>query len=342
MDTVELRSDTFTTPTPEMRRAMADAEVGDDCWGEDPTANALQERCAALLGKEAGLFVPTGTMGNEASMKALTNPGEEVIAESRSHIVLYEKGAPGAISGVLVRTVDASDGQMDPDEVAALIRSPNPVTGHTAAVWIENTHNQRGGRVVPIDNVRAIAKVARERGVAVFMDGARIFNAAAASGVPAADYAAEVDALTFCFSKGLAAPVGSMVVGSRDFIAKVHHVRRMLGAGMRQVGVLCAAARVAIDTMVDRLPDDHANAKRLAEGFAEVLPGCVDPNQVETNMVFADLDGRDALAVAGAMYDDGVRVGPIGPSAFRAVTHKDVTPDGVERAIASFARAIKT
>ena len=340
-DVVELRSDTFTKPTPEMRRAMADAEVGDDVWGEDPTAIALQEHCAAIFGKEAGLFVPSGTMGNETALKVFTDPGDEVIVESASHIVLYERGAPGAISGVVLRTIDAPDGRLDPQKVAALIRAPSDHASHTALVCIENTHNARGGRVVPLERVRAIAAVAHDAGVPVFMDAARIFNASVATGVPVADYAAGVDALSFCFSKGLGAPVGSMLIGSAAFIAEARHVRGMLGGGMRQVGVLCAAARVAIDTGVERLAEDHENAMRLACGFADALPGSVDPSTVDTNMVFTDVGDRDVEAVVDAMAADGVLVASSGPTTFRAVTHRDVTRDGAERAVSAFARAIR-
>jgi threonine aldolase len=337
---VELRSDTFTTPTPEMRRAMADAEVGDDVWGEDPTAIALEAHCAELFGKEAGLFVPSGTMGNEASLKVLTRPGDEVIAEAASHIVLYESGGPAALAGVMVRTVVAPDGRMDPADVRSLIDAANPHTSRPTLVWIENTHNARGGRVSSLEDVRAVAAVARAAGIGVFMDGARIFNASVACGVPVAEYAAEVDALSFCFSKGLGAPIGSMVVGSEAFIADLRRVRQLLGGGMRQVGVLCAAARVAVDTMVERLADDHANARRLAEGFADALPGSVQPEVVDTNMVFADVGDRDVELVVDAMAADGVHVASVTPGVFRAVTHKDVTAAGIERAIASFAGAM--
>jgi len=337
---VELRSDTFTTPTPEMRRAMADADVGDDVWGEDPTAIALEAHCADLFGKEAGLFVPSGTMGNEASLKVLTRPGDEVIAEATSHIVLYESGGPAALAGVMVRTVVAPDGRMDPGDVRALIDAANPHTSRPTLVWIENTHNARGGRAVSLEDVRAVAAVARNAGIGAFMDGARIFNASVACGVPVAAYAAEVDALSFCFSKGLAAPIGSMVVGSEAFIRDLRRVRQLLGGGMRQVGVLCAAARVAVDTMVERLADDHANARRLADGFADALPGGVRTDAVDTNMVFVDVGDRDVEHVVGAMAADGVHVASVAPGVFRAVTHKDVTSDGIDRAIASLARAV--
>ena len=337
---VELRSDTFTTPTPEMRRAMADAAVGDDVWGEDPTAIELQEHCAALFGMEAGLFVPSGTMGNEASLKALTRHGDEVIVESKAHIILYERGGPAAISGAMLRAVETTDGRLDPASVTGLIEAVNEHTGRPTLVWLENTHTAHGGRVIPIENVREIAAVARAAGLRVFMDGARIFNASVASGTPVAEYAAEVDALSFCFSKGLGAPVGSMVVGSKSFIEALRPVRQMLGGGMRQVGMLCAAARVAIDTGVERLADDHANARRLADGFAEALPGSVDPSSVETNMVFIEVGDRDGKRIVDAMAADGVFVASPSPKVIRAVTHRDVTADGVDRAIASFARAI--
>ena len=278
MDIVELRSDTFTRPTREMLKAMADAELGDDVWGEDPTAISLQEHCAEMFGMEAGLFVPSGTMGNETALKALTNPGDDVIVESRSHIVLYEHGAPGVISGVVLRLID----------------------------------------------------------------GARIFNASVASGVPVRDYAAEVDALSFCFSKGLGAPVGSMLLGTQELIDRARVIRQMLGGGMRQVGLLCAAARVAVDTMVDRLAEDHENARALAEGFADAAPDSVDPSTVDTNMVYVDLPGRDADAIVRSMWDDGVRVAALGPTRIRAVTNKEVDRPGIERAIASFAAATRS
>jgi threonine aldolase len=340
MDIVELRSDTFTRPTPEMLKAMVGAELGDDVWGEDPTAIELQEHCAELFGKEAGLFVPSGTMGNETALKALTNPGDDVIVESRSHIVLYEHGAPGVISGVLLRLIDGPDGRLPVDAVANIFASANEHTSRPSVVWQENTHNASGGRVIPLEHVRAVARVAHDNGAKAFIDGARIFNASVATGVPVRAYAAEVDALSFCFSKGLGAPVGSMVLGSAELIARARVIRQMLGGGMRQVGLLCAAARVAVDTMVDRLAEDHENAKVLANGFADAAPGSVDPSTVETNMVYIDLPGRDVDAIVRSMWDDGVRVAALGPTRIRAVTSKEVDRAGIERAIASFARAV--
>lgn len=340
MPPVELRSDTFTTPTPEMRRAMAEAEVGDDAWGEDPTAIALQERSAELFDREAALFMPTGTMANEASLKTLTRPGDSVVVESTSHIVLYEEGAPGVISGVLLRTIDATDGAPPPEAVARLVAGSDAHTTSASLVWLEDTHNARGGRIVPIDRVRAIADVAHAAGARVFLDGARLFNASVASGVPVSEFAHTVDALTFCFSKGLGAPVGSMVVGSSDFIGELRRFRRMLGGSMRQVGVLCAAARVALETGVERLAEDHANARRLAAGFADALPGSVDVEAVETNMVFVEV-GAEVGDVVAAMAADGVRVGRVGPTRFRAVTHRDVSSNDIDRAIIAFAGAVR-
>ena len=339
-DWVELRSDTFTKPSPQMRRAMADAEVGDDVFGEDPTVNSLQERVAALFGKEAALFVPTGTMGNETAVKVLTNLGDDVVIESQAHIVNLELGAPATISHVVLKTIPGTRGVMDAEDVAAAIRPPSPLFSHTTLVSMENTHNYGGGTVWPIEDFRAVAKVAHERECRVFLDGARIFNASVASGIPVAEYAAEVDALSFCFSKGLGAPIGSMLVGTEDFVAKARKVRRMLGGGMRQVGVIAAAAAYALEHNVDRLAEDHSNARRLAEGFAEALPGSVDPETVETNIVIAEMGDEDAVAITGKMWERGVRMYPTGPHRIRAVTHLDVDREGIERAIEAFRSAV--
>lgn len=330
---VELRSDTFTTPTPEMRRAMAEAEVGDDVWGEDPTANALQEHCARLFGKEAGLFVPSGSMGNEVCIKAQTKPGDEVIVDEAAHVVDAELGAPATISQVVLRSLPTDRGVFDPQKLAGAFRAPSRFFTHTSLLCLENTHQASGGAVVPIDSFRAAARLARAHGVAVHLDGARIFNASVASGVPVDLYAAEVDTLSFCFSKGLGAPVGSMVLGPADVLERARRTRKMLGGGMRQVGVLCAAARVAVDTMVDRLAEDHANARRLAEGIAEIWPGAVNPAEVETNILYVDTGDRAAESVATELQRYGVMVGQMGARSIRCVTHKDVDAAGIERAL---------
>lgn len=341
-DHVELRSDTFTKPTPAMRRAMAEAEVGDDVWGEDPTVNDLQEHCARLFGKEAGLFVPSGSMGNEVCIKALTNPGEEVVVEASAHVVDAELGAPATISQVILRTVLGRRGVLDLDDLDAAIRAPSRFFTHTALLCLENTHQAAGGAVVPIDAFRGMTKLARDRGIAVHLDGARIFNASVANGVHVREYAAEVDTLSFCFSKGLCAPVGSMVLGTIETVERARRIRKMLGGGMRQVGVLAAAARVAVDTMVDRLTEDHVNARRLADGIAEARPEAMDPAGVETNIVLVDTGDRDAAAVAEALWERGVRVGAMGRSRIRCVTHHDVDAAEIERAIDAFRACLRS
>jgi threonine aldolase len=340
MGWVELRSDTFTKPSPEMRRAMAEADVGDDVFGEDPTVNALQERVAGLFGKAAALFVASGTMGNEVALRALTEPGDEVLIEEHAHIVLHEVSAAATISHVLLRTLPSDRGALDPHLLADSIRAASPLFAHTTLVCVENTHQASGGSVWPLDALRAVSKVAHERDCSVYLDGARIFNASVASQIPVAEFAAEVDALSFCFSKGLGAPIGSMLVGSQDFIDRARKVRRMLGGAMRQVGVLAGAAAYALDHNVERLAEDHARARRLAEGFASVLPGSVDPATVETNIVYVRLGDLDALAVSGSMWDNDVRIYPYGPHLLRAVTHLDVDDDGVDGAITAFRAAL--
>jgi len=339
-DWVELRSDTFTKPSPGMRRAMADADVGDDVFGEDPTVNALQERVAALFGKEAALFVSSGTMGNEVSIRSLTQPGDEVVIEEHAHIVLHEVSAPATISQVMLRPLPSNRGVLDPDALSEAIRPPTPLFAHTSLVCVENTHQASGGSVWPLDALRAVSKVAHERGCRVHLDGARIFNASIASGIAVSEFAAEVDTLSFCFSKGLGAPIGSMLVGSQAFIDRARKIRRMLGGAMRQVGVIAAGAAYALEHNVDRLAEDHARARRLAEGLAGALPGCVDRAAVETNIVYADLGDLDAVAVSGAMWERGVRIYPYGANLLRAVTHLDVDDDGIERAITEFAAAV--
>jgi len=322
-----------------MRAAMAEAEVGDDVWGEDPTVNALQEHCAALFGKEAALYVPSGSMGNEIGIKVNTAPGEEIVVDASSHIVEAEVGAPALISQVMLRPLHSDRGVFDLDELAGAIKAPSRFFTHTALLCLENTHMNSGGAVVPIDAFRGMCKLARDRGIKIHLDGARIFNASVASGVPVAEYGAEVDTLSFCFSKGLGAPIGSMFLGSGEAVTAALRVRKILGGGMRQVGVLAAAARVALDTGVERLAQDHANARRLAEGIASFWPEAVDPAGVDTNIVYLDTRTHDAAELATALAQNGVRVGAMGHARIRCVTHKDVNADGIDRAIEAF-RAI--
>ncbi|HWI65551.1 MAG TPA: threonine aldolase family protein, partial [Symbiobacteriaceae bacterium] len=253
MKIIDLRSDTVTVPTPEMRRAMFEAEVGDDVYGEDPTVNRLEAEAAALLGKEAGLFVPTGTQGNQIAVISHTNRGDEVIMESESHVFYYEQAGIAVLASCQTRPVPGVNGAMDPARIAAAIRGDNVHYPRTGLVCVENTHNRSGGCILPMENLKAVADVAHRAGVPVHMDGARVFNAAVALGRPIAEVVAPVDSVMFCLSKGLAAPVGSMLVGSKAFIAKARRARKLLGGGMRQAGILAAAGLLSIRTMVDRL-----------------------------------------------------------------------------------------
>jgi threonine aldolase len=335
---IDLRSDTVTRPTPEMRRAMAAAEVGDDVFGDDPTVNSLQEFAADLLGKEAGLFVPTGSMGNQVSLAVLSSPGDEVVCEAGAHFLHYEGGSVAAHLGLVARPLSGERGVISADRVAAMLREGDDHNPRTAVVAMENTHNSAGGRVFPIDEARAISKVCRDQKVGVHLDGARLFNAQAATGIPAREWAACADTVTFCFSKGLGAPVGSMVVSTAGAIAEARRIRKRLGGGMRQVGVIAAAARVALETGVERLAEDHANARRLAEGLADLDPVAVDIESVETNMVFLSLEpfGISAPEVSNAMRERGILTLGLPGHSMRLVTHRDVSAAGIETALAAF------
>jgi threonine aldolase len=339
---IDLRSDTVTRPTPEMRRAMAEAEVGDDVFGDDPTVNELQELAAGMLGKEAGLFVPTGSMGNQVALGALSRPGDEVVCEAGAHFLHYEGGSISAHLGLVARPLPGVNGVISQEQVAAAVRPGSEHNPRTAVVAIENTHNSAGGRVFPLETARAISSVCREAGAALHLDGARLFNAQAATGTPAAEWAACADTVTFCFSKGLGAPIGSMVVGSGEAIAEARRLRKRLGGGMRQVGVIAAAARVALTSGVDRLAEDHANARRLAEGFAEIDPATVDLDAVETNMVYVDLRplGVTAHHVSEALRNEGVITLALAAGSMRLVTHRDVSAEDVETALKAFRKVL--
>lgn len=322
---IDLRSDTVTAPTPAMRRAMAQAEVGDDVYDEDPTVRALQERVADLFGHEAGLFTPTGSMANVLAVSLLVEPGQEVLAESRAHILRAELGAHGALAGITSRTWVEERGRLDLDAVRSL-HAPDmgPFFVRTAAVSVENTHNFAGGTVVPLTDLQQLRGWASQAGVAVHVDGARIWNAHVATGAPLAGYGACADAIAVCFSKGLGAPVGSMVLGSRELVERARVLRKRMGGGMRQVGVLAAAAAYALDHHVERLAEDHEHARLLAEACG------ADPDLTETNIVVVDVP--DAAAVVAAAAEEGVRVGAVGPQRVRLLTHLDVSRSDVERA----------
>ncbi|HEY3368051.1 MAG TPA: low-specificity L-threonine aldolase [Symbiobacteriaceae bacterium] len=343
MKIIDLRSDTVTVPTPEMRLAMFEAEVGDDVYGEDPTVNRLEVEAAALLGKEAALFVPTGTQGNQVAILSHTNRGEEVVMEADSHIFFYEVAGIAALSACQTRPVPGVRGVMDPNKVEAAIRGENIHFPRTALVCVENTHNRAGGCVVPLANLREIAAIAHGHGIPVHMDGARVFNAATALGVPVAEVVAPVDSVMFCLSKGLSAPVGSMLVGSKDFIARARKNRKLLGGGMRQAGILAAAGLLAIRTMVNRLAEDHANAQTLAKGLATIAGLSVDMESVQTNMVMFDvLDPRwDAATLAGAVSRAGTLCNGMAARRIRLVTHKDVTAADIPEALDRIERVLK-
>ena len=320
---IDLRSDTVTKPTPGMRAAMAEAEVGDDVYGEDPTVNALEEEIAALFGHEAALFVPTGTMGNQLAVRLLVPPGEELLCDADAHVVTYELGAAAAYGGISTRTWNSAGGLLDVDTVRAMIRPAGYHTVATRAIAVENTHNRAGGTVQPLDTLRELRRLADDTGLLLHCDGARIWNAHVASGVALSAYGPLFDTLMVSLSKGLGAPVGSLLVASAERIAAARVVHKQLGGGMRQVGVLAAAGRYAL-THLDRLAVDHAHARRLATMLD------IDPATVDTNIV--SMDVADAAAIAEKARAEGVLVSVVGPRRMRLVTHLDVDDDGTERA----------
>jgi threonine aldolase len=340
-DVVDLRSDTLTLPTPEMREAMARADVGDDVWDEDPTVKRLEALAAERMGKEAGLFVTSGTQGNLVSVLAQTRAGQEVVLDADSHVFNYEVAGAAMVGSVQMRPIKTARGFLTPEQVREAIRPANIHLPVTALVCVENTHNRHGGTCCTPEEITAVADAAHAGGAAVHLDGARLFNAAVALDRPARDFARPADTVTFCLSKGLGAPVGSVVCGAADVVARAKRARKMLGGGMRQAGIIAAAGIVAIERMVERLAEDHANARRLAEGIAK-LPGIrVDLASVQTNIVIFHVDrggGRETSARATQELVAGcaarkVKVHGIGPASIRCVTHKDVDADDVRRAV---------
>ena len=330
----DLRSDTVTRPTNAMRHAMARADVGDDVYAEDPTVRRLEDSVAGMFGRDAALFVPSGTMGNQICLRLLVPPAEELICDHDAHVVTYESGGAAQHGGVQTRTVPAPYGVMDPAVVAAQLRPEGFGTVVTRAVSVEQTHNRGGGTVVPLDTLQALRTVVSTAGAALHCDGARIWNAAVASGVPLASYGEVFDTLSVCLSKGLGAPVGSLVVGDAAHVEAARTLRRRLGGGMRQAGVLAAAGLVAVTSHIDRLAEDHARARRLAERLADVAPAAIDVARVETNIVPVDLSkaGLDARAVATDAAGEGVLVGVLGPHRLRMVLHLDADDADVDRA----------
>lgn len=342
MDLIDLRSDTVTRPSPGMRAAMAAAEVGDDQFGEDPTTNRLQERVAGLLGKEAALWLPTGTMANQVALRVLTRPGDDVIVSRESHAVWHETGASGANAGVQF-TETGSAGIFSPDELRGAIKPRgHMILPPTTLMEIENTHNRTGGVVVPPALMAALCAIAADAGVATFLDGARIWNAAAACGVAVSELAAPFDLVSVAFSKGLGAPGGSMLAGGRDLIARAVRYRRMAGGAMRQVGILAAAGAYALDHNLERLTEDHANARLIAERLA-VEPGIdLDLTRVQTNIIVFGLgpSGLDAATLIGRAREAGVLIVALGPRTVRVVTHLDVSRAECLRAADVLAREV--
>ena len=343
MDMIDLRSDTITRPTPAMRKAMAEAEVGDDVFKEDPTVNRLEALAARRMGKAAALLVTSGTMGNLAAQLAHCGRGDETILGDQSHVFFYEQGGASALGGIHPRTLaNAPDGTIPLEKIEAAIRPDDVHFPPSRLVILENTHNRCQGTPLSLDYTTAVGGLASRHGLKLHIDGARIFNAAVALGVDAAHLVAAADSATFCLSKGLAAPVGSVVCGDEAFIARARRVRKSLGGGMRQAGIIAAAGLVALGEMVDRLTEDHVNAQTLAVGLAQIPGLCIDPDAVATNIVYVEVEkkGLTAAALAAALQAEGVRVLPTAPNQLRAVLHYHITDAHVRQALAIFSRVM--
>lgn len=332
---IDLRSDTVTRPTPEMRRAMAEAEVGDDVYREDPTVNRLEEMAAEMTGKEAALFVASGTMGNQVALMAHTRRGDEVLLEAESHIFFYEAGGMAVLSGLMPFPIRTDDGILRPADLEGALRPADIHFPRPSLVCLENTHNRHGGRVAGAEEIAETCDFAHVHGLKVHLDGARIFNAAVALGIDVRGLVEDVDSVMFCLSKGLCAPVGSMLAGTRDFIAEARRCRKLLGGGMRQAGVLAAAGIVALKTMIDRLSEDHENARVLAEGLAEIPGIDLDPSKVRTNIIIFEISKRgwSARRYIEELKKHGISADDFSTSKVRMVTHKDVSRDDVLRAV---------
>lgn len=331
---IDLRSDTITQPTEAMRRAMAEAELGDDAYGEDPTVNRLQEMVADLLGKEDALLVTSGTQGNQIGILTYCDPGSEVIIEREGHIIYYEGAAASAFAGVQFRTLEGKRGVLSAEQIEEAIRSEDIHFPPTSLICLENTHNRAGGAVFPLEKMQAVYQAAQNHFIPVFLDGARLFNASIATGIPVREYAACTDALQICLSKGLGAPVGSVIAGTKEWIKKARKWRKRLGGGMHHAGIIAAPGIVALETMVERLAEDHANARFLAEGLA-TMPGFeLDPDLVETNIVVARLTGGIKPAdFCRALLEREILVNLVGSNIVRFVTHKDVSRSDIEKAL---------
>lgn len=340
---IDLRSDTVTVPTDGMRKAMARAEVGDDVYGEDPTVNRLQEMAAALLSKRFALFVPSGTMANQLAIRSHTQPGQEVIVESKSHIVRYEQGAAGALAGVQLHWVPGERGIMSAEQVEAAIRPTDPHSISTALICLENTHNAGGGTIYPLATIEKIRALAAKHNIPMHLDGARLMNAVAATTLPPASYAQHFETVSLCLSKGLGAPVGSLLISSdRQLIDRARRFRRMYGGAMRQAGILAAAGIYALEHHVARLTDDHSHAKRLARLLQQIPSVQIAPQHVETNIVIFEVTDqrRTPAEIVAALKEQGVLINAIGGLSYRAVTHLNVSSKQIDEAGAVFARVL--
>ena len=343
MRIIDLRSDTVTKPTEAMREAMARAEVGDDVYGEDPTVNRLQEMVAGLLGKKAALFVPSGTMANQLAIRIQTQPGQEVIAESKAHIVRYEQGAAGALAGVQLHWVTGDRGIMGPEHIEAAIRPKDQHSIQTALICLENTHNAGGGTIYPLSTIERIRAVASAHGVPMHLDGARLFNAVAATTLPPAAYAQHFETVSVCLSKGLGAPAGSLLLTNDPaLIDKARRFRRMYGGAMRQAGILAAAGIYALEHHIGRLKEDHDNAKRLARKLQQIPAITINPQHVESNIIIFDIIGHRLCPseLVAALRREHVLINAVGGTSFRAVTHLDVSTRQIDAAADAFARIL--
>jgi threonine aldolase len=332
---IDLRSDTVTKPTPAMRQVMAEAEVGDDVLGDDPTVNRLQETVAEMLGKEAGLFVPSGTMANQISIKTHTQPGDEVICESGAHVFIFEAGAPAFLSGVQMRPIAGQYGVMTVEDIESAIRPRNVHHPISRLICLENTHNRAGGTIIPIERIREIRDLVNRTGLKLHLDGARLWNAHVATGIPLAEYAKYFDSVSLCFSKGLGAPVGSLIAGSRDFIEGAHRYRKIFGGGMRQAGIIAAGALFAVKNHISRLASDHENARRLAEAISKIDGVEVDLNSVQTNILYFSISHElgPAERIVSRFREQNILMISLSKQRIRAVTHLDVSSKDIQQVI---------
>ena len=338
---IDLRSDTVTKPTLPMREAMARAEVGDDVFGDDPTVKELEAQTAAVLGKQSALFTPSGTMANQLAIRGHTEPGDEVLVEANAHVYYYESGGPAALSGVMCRCLNGQRGVFSGADVEAALRPPDQHFARTRLVCVENTHNRGGGKIWPLARIQEVAAAARKHALRLHLDGARLWNASVASGIPECDYAAHFDTVSVCFSKGLGAPVGSALAGTSSFIERVRRFRKMFGGGMRQAGIIAAGALFALRNHRMRLAEDHQNAKTLAAGLAGVEGLETSPAEVETNMVRICVQAMPAQQLVQRLQEQGVLVLPAGPDTIRAVTSLMVSAEDIQRSLAIISEVMK-